>query len=992
MNLGTLLTLAASVRRNMAVAVGAAPDVARAAVASFRITSKQETAHVPVALSGEYAHTYTESASIAAALDDVLTLMFDFSRYPEWFSVHAGWPDGPPASPATGDRFTQNARVMGTPVRVTWIVTARTRNGMVLEGSGPLGTRAGLAFSAVERAGSTDLGVVGGFESDALKGPMGAMVARALHAATAESLQRLAALVAGATPAAAESAPDRDDAPPRPKPGPVPHPVTGELLDPWAPVIVGVGQSVHHPTASGTVDPITLAAQAVTAAIRDMDAALPASGALGLFAVPTTSWAYGDTQAAILADVLGVEPVELTQSAPLGGDGPLRLLNDAAARIAAGRLDVAVLAGAEAFASLATLDGAPDWERVPRQKARPRAVGSDKPGTNAAEEAVGLLTPPVMYALMETAMRGRLARDPGDHVTAISQLWSRFAAAAKDNPYAWVRKGYTAPEIAQPSDTNRPIAAPYTKLMSANLTVDQGAAVVLCSAAAAVEAGITPEKWVFLHAGAHADEEWYVSERHDLAAVPAIGAVGDALLTHAGVTVNDIEHVDLYSCFPFAVQAAALELGLPLDDPARPLTCTGGLTFAGGPLNNYSTHGVAALVQSLRAAPGSMGLVTALGWFATKHAGTVLSTAPPQRPFRDIDAGIRLHRTPSRTVTTEYVGPCVVESYTMPFTASGQPEAVILSLLTADGTRFLHRSVAPGVLAAARERDLLGVSAEVRGADITLAPGGPDAARVRTLIAHTQRAPRLHIEWEGPLCVITLNRPEVRNAIDLTMALDIERALDAFDADPEARVAVLTGSGGEFCTGMDLKAAARGEFPVAPQRGLLGMTRKPPAKPIIAAVEGHALAGGFELALACDLIVAARDAVFGLPEPRRGLVAAAGGVLRLARQLPRPMALEIALTGNPVPASRLYELGLINFLSEPGEALSRASELAAAIAANAPLSVAVSKQIVDATPDWPVADAFDRQSELASPVTFTDDAAEGIRAFEEKRAPQWRGR
>ena len=255
----------------------------------------------------------------------------------------------------------------------------------------------------------------------------------------------------------------------------------------------------------------------------------------------------------------------------------------------------------------------------------------------------------------------------------------------------------------------------------------------------------------------------------------------------------------------------------------------------------------------------------------------------------------------------------------------------------------------------------------------------------------TRATPALLRDWDGPVCILTLNQPRARNAIDLDLALALEQALDDAEADPQTQVVILTGSAGDFSTGMDLRAAARGEFPVAPRRGLLGIAAQPPALPTIAAVEGHALAGGFEVALACDMIVAARDARFGLPEPSRGLVAAAGGVLRLAQRLPRASALEFTLTGREIPAERLHQLGIVNRLTKPGQALREARALAGQIAANAPLSLSLTRRIVDESSSWPADEAFERQSDIASEATFSDDAQEGMAAFDERREPRWSG-
>ncbi|WP_067660429.1 crotonase/enoyl-CoA hydratase family protein [Nocardia harenae] len=250
----------------------------------------------------------------------------------------------------------------------------------------------------------------------------------------------------------------------------------------------------------------------------------------------------------------------------------------------------------------------------------------------------------------------------------------------------------------------------------------------------------------------------------------------------------------------------------------------------------------------------------------------------------------------------------------------------------------------------------------------------------------------LLVEKRDAITLLTVNRPKARNAIDLATARAIEAAVDEFEADDTARVLVLTGADGTFSAGMDLIAAAKGEMPITEKRGPLGITAKPPAKPMISAVEGYALAGGFELALAGDLIVAAGTARFGLPEAKRGLVAAAGGVLRLTQRLPRPIVAELALTGRQISAQRLYDLGLLNRVVEPGTALEVALELAAEIVAAAPLSVAASKRIIDESPDWSSAEAFAKQGEIALPALISADAAEGAIAFAQKREPVWQGR
>ncbi len=247
------------------------------------------------------------------------------------------------------------------------------------------------------------------------------------------------------------------------------------------------------------------------------------------------------------------------------------------------------------------------------------------------------------------------------------------------------------------------------------------------------------------------------------------------------------------------------------------------------------------------------------------------------------------------------------------------------------------------------------------------------------------------LEVAAGIAVLTINRPAARNAVNGAVASGISAAIGELDDRKDVSVLILTGAGGTFSAGMDLKGFLSGDNPMAGGRGFGGITERPPAKPIIAAVEGYALAGGCELALACDLIVASEDAWFGLPEVTRGLVAGAGGLLRLPHRIPYHIAMEVALTGERIPAARLNSGGLINRLVPAGEALAAARELAARIAANAPLALAATKRIIVESADWPSAHAFAKQSEIAAPVFGSKDAIEGAAAFAEKRPPVWRG-
>jgi enoyl-CoA hydratase len=247
-------------------------------------------------------------------------------------------------------------------------------------------------------------------------------------------------------------------------------------------------------------------------------------------------------------------------------------------------------------------------------------------------------------------------------------------------------------------------------------------------------------------------------------------------------------------------------------------------------------------------------------------------------------------------------------------------------------------------------------------------------------------------ERRGRILIITLNRPDQRNAVNAAVAQGVAAALDELDGDAELSLGVLTGAGKGFCSGMDLKAFRDGERPHVPGRGFAGIVERAADKPLIAAIEGFAVAGGLEVALACDLIVAAKGARLGIPEVKRSLVAAGGALVRLPRTMPRNVAMELALTGDPIDAERAYALGLVNRVTEPGQALQTALELAETIAANGPLALAATKRVLVESADWPDAEFFERQREIIEPVFSSEDAREGATAFAERRDPVWKGR
>ncbi len=248
------------------------------------------------------------------------------------------------------------------------------------------------------------------------------------------------------------------------------------------------------------------------------------------------------------------------------------------------------------------------------------------------------------------------------------------------------------------------------------------------------------------------------------------------------------------------------------------------------------------------------------------------------------------------------------------------------------------------------------------------------------------------VEINDGIMVITINRPEAKNAIDKATAESVAAAIDKLDSDDTIHAAVITGAGGGFCSGMDLKAFLRGELPVVEGRGFAGVTEAKIAKPLIAAVEGFALAGGFELMISCDLVVVAENAKLGIPEVKRGLVAAGGGLLKMPRQMPKRLAMELALTGDLLEPQRALDVGLVNRICEPGQALNKAIELAKTIQKNSPLAVKLSKEVINSATDWTSDEMMAKQFEIVAPIFTSQDAKEGAAAFAEKRKPKWTGK
>jgi acetyl-CoA C-acetyltransferase len=385
----------------------------------------------------------------------------------------------------------------------------------------------------------------------------------------------------------------------------------------------------------------------------------------------------------------------------VGGNSPQLLIDDFAERIQRGESDVVLVGGAESMHTR--------W----RARREPRVhlewtsgddapcewvIGDDRPGSSAYEMAHLAVAPTMVYPLFETALRAELGHGIDEHQKHMSELWSSFAAVAADNPAAWSRTAYPPEEIRTVSRDNRMVCFPYAKRMCANIDVDQGAAVLLCAYEAARDAGVADDRIVFLHSAAEAHDHWFVTERPSLHDSPAIGAVTRGAFAGAGIGVDDVARFDLYSCFPSAVQIAQRALRLGSAD-TRPLTVTGGLGFAGGPVNNYPTHGVARMVECLRAEPDAYGLTTALGWYLTKHAAAVWSARVPASPYATRHEQAQVDAIPGREPAGLVGERATIEATSIAFERDGTPSVGIVTALLADGRRAIANARDIDVLA-----------------------------------------------------------------------------------------------------------------------------------------------------------------------------------------------------------------------------------------------------------------------------------------------------
>ncbi|MFC3340626.1 acetyl-CoA acetyltransferase [Paracandidimonas soli] len=472
-------------------------------------------------------------------------------------------------------------------------------------------------------------------------------------------------------------------------------------LNPRAPIIVGVGDLTDTDTpASLGRSPYDLIAQAARLALADTQS----TDIIGSIDTVAMLRSYADTSHRFatrlggssnppksLADRLGLNAKRYIYTWN-GGNMPQYLVNDFAEAISRGEMRAALVAGGEALRTQHALERAQSdisWHEDPG--GAPELIGDPRRGWNDEEDRHGMRAAIAMYPLFENAIRGQRKASVDEHMQSMARLMARFADVARQNPLATRRAGWSAERLSAVDEENRWIGFPYSRFMVSNAFIDQAAAFIVTSVQVAQECGIPREKWVYLHGCADAHDTWYTSERYDLHSSPAMRAASRQALDMAGCGIGDIDILDIYSCFPSAVEIACKELGIKEDDH-RNLTVTGGLVYFGGPGNSYVVLSICEMMRRLRAAPGKRGLITANGNWVTKHSYGIYSTTPPRQPWERAAPAMlqaELDRLPAAPVARQPAGRAVIETYTVMHDRSGPSFAIVLGRLAATNERFI---------------------------------------------------------------------------------------------------------------------------------------------------------------------------------------------------------------------------------------------------------------------------------------------------------------
>lgn len=480
------------------------------------------------------------------------------------------------------------------------------------------------------------------------------------------------------------------------------------------PVIVGTGEvSAPDDAWPDLRSPLDLMAEAAGAADADAGGGvLTAVDAVSVIRV--FSWDHGNAPR-LLCGRLGIEAAGLVYM-PTGGNTPQTALNDAARRLVSGEVECVLVAGAEALAAKRAAKKAGQMVAWETDQEHPLPPDTQPDPCHASEMIHRMMLPILVYPLFEPALRAAAGHDLEAHTRSLGRLMAPFTEVASKNPHAWFPTARSADELVTPTSENRMISTPYTKYLNSVLEVNQGAALILTTAARARELGIPEEQWVWFWGGADCNDIWYVTERTSYDSSPGMEACYTAALEASGVGVDDISAFDLYSCFPSAVQLGMRALGLP-ENETRPLTVTGGLPYFGGPGNNYVSHSVAEMAQHLRETDDGIGFVSGNGWFVTKHSAGVYGARPPKVPFRPVEHAVlqgRVDALDHPRIEPQPEGTGVLDAYSVSYSKAGEPEAALAIVKLAAGRRAVAMSNEADVMRRLTVEECYGMQVDVR--------------------------------------------------------------------------------------------------------------------------------------------------------------------------------------------------------------------------------------------------------------------------------------
>ena len=778
-------------------------------------------------------------------------------------------------------------------------------------------------------------------------------------------------------------------------------------------VIVGVGELAEPvpeklETASS---PLDLLEKAANIAFADTNAEnikdeIDTIAAVRTFSdsTPAQKSPFGDPEnlPRSVCNRLNIDPQHAIYSSA-GGQTPQQLVNEFSTDIAHGDRDVVLLVGVEALANQKALKRAKikaDWsdDATGQVDDRPAKIADILDIEQVNNQMANI---PAAYSLFENARRGRLGLSRENYRHACGELFSPFSKTASEHSCAMFTESYDASEIGQISEKNTTITDCYSRAMVAKDGVNQGSAILMMSEDKAKALGISRSKWIYPVSGGTAIE-LPIYQREALGRSVAMKAAYDATFEAADISMSDVTHMDIYSCFPIAVFSACEALGIEPNDP-RGLTVTGGLPFFGGAGNNYSSHGIINIVKKLRDTENGLGLVGANGGYLTKHSAGIYAKTAPIKGWQEADSAA-LSKIVASQATPEFAvyadGAAKIESYSVEYERKGPKRGYVVGRLP-DGRRFYAHTAHKDMETIQTLLDddplekTIFVTSKGPGNRFTFDPHKTRALMPSVPATLEGDYEYCEVKKDGHVLEVTINRPEARNSLTPEANYELEHIFNLFEADPSLWVAILTGAGDKaFSAGNDLKYSASGKQIWTPETGFAGLTsRKNRNKPVIAAVNGFAFGGGFEIALSCDIIVADETAKFALPEVKVGLIAAAGGIFRLPKAVPPHIAKDMILTGRSMDVEEALHYGVVNYKTDAGKVMEKARDIAAQICAASPTAVSSSLEMMNDGANYldPV-QALEQPTNALLNLLASENLQIGIMAFVTKQKPKWKNK